>query len=79
MPIPVTSSQRSVKNMVSRPVNLSKHINNTVSASREVMSPRRYGNINVFAAELKKRGYHKVELIDTTNGVFMTPKEAKRL
>ncbi len=43
------------------------------------MTPQRYGDMRAFAEELKKRGYPKVELIDTTNGMFMGKREAKRL
>ena len=32
-----------------------------------------------FAQKLRDMGYERVELIDTTDGSFMTPKEAKRL
>ena len=31
------------------------------------------------AAELRRQGYERVERIDTTNGLFMTAKEAKWL
>ena len=50
-----------------------------IFAIHDIMSPQRYGDMSVFATELQKRGYKKVELIDTANGMFMTPKEAKRL
>jgi len=48
-------------------------------AIHDVMTPRRYGDMSTFADVLKKRSYKKVELIDTTNGMFMSRKEAKRL
>jgi len=50
-----------------------------VFAIHDIMSPRRYGDMNTFAERLQKQGYQKAELIDTTNGKFMTAKEAKRL
>ena len=33
--------------------------------------------MHAFLATLKSMGYESVELIDTTEGMFMTPKEAK--
>ena len=50
-----------------------------VFAIHDIMSPRRYGDMTLFMKELRKQGYQKAELIDTTNGKFMTVKEAKRL
>ena len=50
-----------------------------VFAIHDLMSPARYGDMEEFARQLKAQGYEKVELIDTTDGRFMTPKEAKRL
>ena len=44
-----------------------------------LMSPRRYGDMQAFVQKLRDMGYERVELIDTTDGSFMTPKEAKRL
>ncbi len=41
------------------------------------MSKGRYGDMEAFADELRSEGYEKVNLIDTTNGKFMTPIEAK--
>ena len=35
--------------------------------------------MKAFLARLKAEGYEKVELIDTTKGLFMSGKEAKRL
>ena len=40
---------------------------------------RRYGDMQAFVQKLRVMGYGRVELIDTTVGSFMTPKEAKRL
>ena len=45
----------------------------------DLMSPIRYGNMQEFISELKKEGYEKVELIDTTNNMFMSRREAIRL
>jgi arsenite methyltransferase len=45
----------------------------------DIMSPRRYGDMSAFVRELKRRGYQKVELIDTANGLLMSPAEAKSL
>ena len=44
-------------------------------AIHDLMSPRRYGDMQ----KLRDMGYERVELIDTTDGSFMTPKEAGRL
>ena len=43
------------------------------------MSPGRYGDMQAFVQKLRDMGYERVELIDTTDGSFMTPKEAGRL
>ena len=48
-------------------------------AIHDLMSPRRYGDMQTFVQKLRDMGYERVELIDTTDGSFMTPKEAKRL
>ena len=48
-------------------------------AIHDLMSPRRYGDMQAFVQKLRDMGYERVELIDITNGSFMTPKEAKRL
>ena len=50
-----------------------------IFAIHDIMTPQRYGDMNAFTAELKKQGYRRVELTDTANGMFMSPKEAKRL
>ena len=50
-----------------------------IFAIHDLMTPQRYSNINDFVEDLKKQGYEKAELIDTTNGMFMSQKEAKRL
>ena len=48
-------------------------------AIHDLMSSVRYGDMEAFIEILKVQGYEKVELIDTTQGLFMSPKEAKRL
>ena len=48
-------------------------------AIHDLMSPRRYGDMQTFVQKLRDMGYERVELIDTTGGSLMTPKEAKRL
>ena len=48
-------------------------------AIHDLMSERRYGDMQAFVQKLREMGYERVELIDTTTGKFMTPKEAKRL
>ena len=45
----------------------------------DLMSKRRYGDMQAFAQKLRDMGYAYVELINTTDGSFMTPQEAKRL
>jgi arsenite methyltransferase len=48
-------------------------------AIHDLMSKSRYGDMQAFAKMLKEQGYEKVELIDTTDGMFMTRKEAKSM
>ena len=48
-------------------------------AIHDLMSPGRYGDMQAFVQKLRDMGYERVELLDTTDGSFMTPKEAKRL
>ena len=48
-------------------------------AIHDLMSPGRYGDMQAFVQKLMDMGYERVELIDTTDGSFMTPKEAGRL
>ena len=48
-------------------------------AIHDLMSPRRYGDMQAFVQKLRDMGYERVELIDTTDGSFMMPKEAGRL
>lgn len=45
----------------------------------DLMSKSRYGDMNAFVKKLKDMGYESVELIDTTDGKFMSRKEAKFL
>ncbi len=46
-------------------------------AVHDLMGPSRYGDMQAFVQKLKDMGYRKVELIDTTDGRFMTRSEAK--
>ena len=48
-------------------------------AIHDLMSPHRYGDMQAFVQKLRDMGYERVELIDTTDGCFMTPKEAGSL
>ena len=48
-------------------------------AIHDIMSRSRYGDMEAFVKNLKELGYEKTEIIDTTNGMFMSPKEAKFL
>ena len=48
-------------------------------AIHDLMSPGRYGDMQAFGQKLRDMGYDCVELIDTTDGNFMTPKKAKHL
>lgn len=48
-------------------------------AIHDLMSKNRYGDMNAFCEKLRKMGYQDVQLIDTTNGMFMSQKESKRL
>ena len=45
-------------------------------AIHDIMSKSKYGDMEAFAKKLRSMGYEKVELIDTTNGKFMSPFEA---
>ncbi len=45
-------------------------------AIHDIMSRTKYGDMQAFVQKLKKMGYEKVELIDTTNGMFMKKWEA---
>ena len=48
-------------------------------AIHDIMSKSRYGDMQKFVSELKAEGYEEVKLIDTTNGKFMSRKEAKTM
>ncbi len=48
-------------------------------AIHDLLSPSYYGDLETWMEELRKAGYEKVELIDTTQGKFMTAEEAKKL
>ncbi len=48
-------------------------------AIHDLMSYRRYGDMQAFVKKLKDMGYEHVELIDTTEGMFMSKSESKRL
>jgi ubiquinone/menaquinone biosynthesis C-methylase UbiE len=45
-------------------------------AIHDIMSKARYGDMQQFVSELYDEGYEVVELIDTTNGMFMSKGEA---
>lgn len=45
-------------------------------AIHDLMSKTRYGDMNAFVKKLKDMGYEHVELIDTTDGKFMTKKQS---
>ncbi|MBQ1477320.1 MAG: class I SAM-dependent methyltransferase [Erysipelotrichaceae bacterium] len=45
-------------------------------AIHDLMSNVRYGDMEKFCEELRREGYEEVELIDTTDGMFMDRKEA---
>ena len=42
----------------------------------DIMSKGKYGDMEAFAKKLRSMGYEKVELIDTTQGMFMSSFEA---
>lgn len=48
-------------------------------AIHDLMSKARYGDMLKFMNELYEMGFEKVRLIDTTNGMFMSKAEARRL
>ena len=45
-------------------------------ALHDIFSKSKYGDMQAFVRKLRDMGYQKVELIDTTNGEFMTRFEA---
>lgn len=48
-------------------------------AIHDLMSRSRYGDMEAFCRKLKDMGYEKVELLDTTDGKFMSRRESHRL
>lgn len=50
-----------------------------VFAIHDLMSKARYGDMQKFVNELYDMGFEKVRLIDTTDGMFMSKAEARRL
>jgi ubiquinone/menaquinone biosynthesis C-methylase UbiE len=46
-------------------------------ALHDIFSKAKYGDMQAFVRLLREMGYEKVELIDTTDGMFMSPAEAK--
>ena len=46
-------------------------------AIHDIMSQSKYGDMQSFVKKLKSMGYERVELIDTTDGKFMSPFQAK--
>ena len=46
-------------------------------AIHDLMEPVRYGDMEQFLEELKAEGYEDVQLIHTTDGTFMSKKEAR--
>lgn len=50
-----------------------------VFAIHDIMSLSRYGDMEMFVANLRNQGYESVKLIDTTKGKFMNSNEARIL
>ena len=48
-------------------------------AIHDLMGKNRYGDMEAFCRKLKEMGYADVRMIDTTGGIFMSKREAKRL
>lgn len=48
-------------------------------AIHDIFSKMMYGDMDSFVQRLKEMGYQDVRLISTTDGMFMTKKEARRL
>lgn len=48
-------------------------------AIHDIFTKQKYGDVNELIAKLKELGYEKVDLVDTTDGIFMTKKEARVL
>ena len=45
-------------------------------AMHDIFSKSKYGDMQAFVKKMQDMGFEKVELIDTTDGMFMTKKEA---
>lgn len=45
-------------------------------AIHDIFSKGKYGDMQSFVRELEDKGYENIQLIDTTDGLFMTKKEA---
>ena len=48
-------------------------------AIHDIFSKQKYGDMESFIKKLYDMGYEKVELLDTTDGLFLESKEAKLL
>lgn len=48
-------------------------------AIHDLMGENRYGDMKGFCHKLQEMGYSDVQMIDTTDGMFMSKKEARRL
>lgn len=48
-------------------------------AIHDLMSQVRYGDMQAFVSKLREQGYERVELIDTTDGKFVSPNRARIL
>lgn len=48
-------------------------------AIHDIFSKQKYGDMDAFVQKLYDMGYEKVELLDTTDGLFLENKEAKLL
>ena len=48
-------------------------------AIHDLMGKNRYGDMEAFCQKLHEMGYAEVRMIDTTDGMFMTKREANRL
>ena len=46
-------------------------------ALHDIFSVSKYGDMQAFVKKLQDMGYQKVELIDTTDGMFMKRSEAR--
>ena len=46
-------------------------------ALHDIFSKSKYGDMKAFVRKLNNMGYEKVQLIDTTNGKFMTKWESR--